>query len=54
VGSAGHKSHLANAEHALKWIALGPDAAERRVEAKLRNAEAALGAVAAALRRGAA
>jgi CelD/BcsL family acetyltransferase involved in cellulose biosynthesis len=43
AGSAGHKSHLANAEHAMKWIAIGRDSPERRIETKLRRAKRVLG-----------
>ncbi len=43
AGSAGHKSHLANAEHAMKWIAIGRDSPERRIETKLRRAKRLLG-----------
>jgi CelD/BcsL family acetyltransferase involved in cellulose biosynthesis len=42
AGPAGHKSRLANAEHPLKWIAIGRDTPERRVEAQLRRAKRAL------------
>jgi CelD/BcsL family acetyltransferase involved in cellulose biosynthesis len=41
--SAGHKSHLANAEHAMKWIAISRDSPERRIETKLRRAKRVLG-----------
>jgi hypothetical protein len=37
IGTGGHKSHLANKEHAAKWIAIGRDSPERRIEAKLRG-----------------
>jgi CelD/BcsL family acetyltransferase involved in cellulose biosynthesis len=46
AGSAGHKFHLANAEHAMKWIAIGRDSLERRMEAKLRHAKRVLGTIA--------
>jgi hypothetical protein len=36
AGGGGHKSHLANREHAMKWIAIGRDSPERRIEAKLQ------------------
>jgi CelD/BcsL family acetyltransferase involved in cellulose biosynthesis len=42
AGSAGHKSHLANAEHTMKWIAISRDSPERRIEAKLRRAKRVL------------
>jgi CelD/BcsL family acetyltransferase involved in cellulose biosynthesis len=42
AGPAGHKSRLANAEHPLKWIAIGKDTPELRVEAQLRRAKRAL------------
>jgi CelD/BcsL family acetyltransferase involved in cellulose biosynthesis len=35
----GHKSHLSNREQALKWIAIGRDSPERRIEARLRGAK---------------
>jgi CelD/BcsL family acetyltransferase involved in cellulose biosynthesis len=54
AGSAGHKSHLANAEHAMKWIAIGRDSPERRVEAKLRHAKRVLGTIATHMRQAAA
>jgi CelD/BcsL family acetyltransferase involved in cellulose biosynthesis len=53
AGSAGHKSHLANAEHAMKWIAIGRDSPERRIEAKLRRARRVLGTFAANLKQAA-
>ncbi|RUW26170.1 GNAT family N-acetyltransferase [Mesorhizobium sp. M4B.F.Ca.ET.215.01.1.1] len=46
AGFSGHKSRLANAEHPLKWIAIGRDGPERRIEAKLRGARRVLGTVA--------
>jgi CelD/BcsL family acetyltransferase involved in cellulose biosynthesis len=39
AGGAGHKSRLANREHAMKWIAIGRDSPERRIEVKLRGAK---------------
>ncbi|RWD37142.1 GNAT family N-acetyltransferase [Mesorhizobium sp.] len=54
AGSAGHKSHLANAEHAMKWIAIGRDSPERRVEAKLRHAKRMLGTIATNMKQAAA
>ncbi|MGY2908676.1 GNAT family N-acetyltransferase [Bradyrhizobium sp. URHC0002] len=39
AGGGGHKSHLANREHAMKWIVIGRDSPERRIEAKLRDAK---------------
>jgi CelD/BcsL family acetyltransferase involved in cellulose biosynthesis len=49
AGGGGHKSHLANMEHAMKWIAIGRDSPERRVEAKLRDARRVLRTIAAKL-----
>jgi CelD/BcsL family acetyltransferase involved in cellulose biosynthesis len=46
AGGAGHKSHLANREHAMKWIAIGRDSPERHVEAKLRGAKRMLKSIA--------
>jgi CelD/BcsL family acetyltransferase involved in cellulose biosynthesis len=46
AGFSGHKSHLANAEHPMKWIAIGRDGPERRIEAKLRGAKRVLGTIA--------
>jgi hypothetical protein len=46
AGGAGHKSRLANREHAMKWIAIGRDSSERRIEAKLRGAKRMLGTIA--------
>jgi CelD/BcsL family acetyltransferase involved in cellulose biosynthesis len=46
AGPAGHKSHLANAEQAMKWIAIGRDSPERRIEAKLRRAKRMLRTIA--------
>lgn len=37
AGPAGHKSHLANAERAMMWIAIGKDGLERRIEAGIRR-----------------
>jgi hypothetical protein len=54
AGSAGHKYHLANAEHAMKWIAIGKDSPERRIEAKLRRAKRVLGTIATNLKQAAA
>jgi CelD/BcsL family acetyltransferase involved in cellulose biosynthesis len=54
AGSAGHKSHLANAEHAMKWIAIGKDSPERRIEAKFRRAKRVLGTIATSLKQAAA
>ena len=39
AGGGGHKSRLANRENAMKWIAIGRDSPERRVEAKFRGAK---------------
>jgi CelD/BcsL family acetyltransferase involved in cellulose biosynthesis len=50
AGSAGHKSHLANAEHAVKWIAIGKDGPERRLEAYFRRAKSVLRTIATNLR----
>jgi CelD/BcsL family acetyltransferase involved in cellulose biosynthesis len=50
AGSAGHKSHLANAEDAMKWIAIGRDSAERRLEANFRRAKSVLRTMATNLR----
>ncbi|ESY64293.1 hypothetical protein X742_26390 [Mesorhizobium sp. LNHC232B00] len=47
AGFSGHKSHLANAENPMKWIAIGRDGPERRIEAKLRGAKRVLGTIAA-------
>lgn len=46
AGAAGHKSRLANREHAMKWIAIGRDSSERRIEATLRGAKRMLGTIA--------
>jgi hypothetical protein len=46
AGPGGHKSHLANREHAIKWIAIGRDSPERRIEAKLRDAKRMLRTIA--------
>ncbi len=54
AGPAGHKSHLANAEHAMKWIAIGRDSPERRIEAKLRRAKGMLRTIATNLNQAAA
>jgi CelD/BcsL family acetyltransferase involved in cellulose biosynthesis len=54
AGSAGHKSRLANAEHAMKWIAIGRDSPERRIEAKLSRAKRVLGTLATNLKQAAA
>ncbi|WP_245262220.1 GNAT family N-acetyltransferase [Mesorhizobium sp. WSM3626] len=53
AGSAGHKSHLANAEHAMRWITIARDSLERRVEAKLRQTKRVLGTIATHLRQAA-
>ncbi|MDH2406652.1 GNAT family N-acetyltransferase [Bradyrhizobium sp. SSUT18] len=53
-GHAGHKSHLANAEHPLKWIAISRDNPKRRIEAKLRRAKRTLGTLATNLKQTAA
>lgn len=37
AGPAGHKSHLANAERAMTWIAIGKDNLERRIESRVRR-----------------
>ena len=39
AGGGGHKSRLANREHAMKWISIGRDGPERRIETKLRDAK---------------
>jgi CelD/BcsL family acetyltransferase involved in cellulose biosynthesis len=49
AGGAGHKSRLANREDALRWIAIGRDSPERRIEAGLRDAKRMLQTVAADL-----
>ncbi|WP_246756886.1 GNAT family N-acetyltransferase [Bradyrhizobium neotropicale] len=54
VGPAGHKSRLANAEHAMKWIAIAKDSPERRIEAKLRRAKRMLWSIATNLKQAAA
>ncbi|MER8395575.1 GNAT family N-acetyltransferase [Mesorhizobium sp. M1340] len=54
AGFAGHKSHLANAEHPMKWIAIGRDSPERRIEAQLRGAKRVLGTIAAHMKQAAA
>jgi CelD/BcsL family acetyltransferase involved in cellulose biosynthesis len=51
AGSAQHKPRLANAEYVLKWITVGGDGPERRVEAKIRSAKVVLRTLAANLRR---
>jgi hypothetical protein len=53
AGPAGHKPHLANAEHAMKWIAIGRDSPERRIEAELRHMTRMLANVARNLRQAA-
>lgn len=50
AGSAGHKPHLANAEYPLKWIVMGKDGTERRIEAKLWRAKRMLAAIATNLK----
>jgi CelD/BcsL family acetyltransferase involved in cellulose biosynthesis len=50
AGFSGHKSHLANAEHPMKWIAIGRDSPERRIEAKLRGAKRVLGTIATSMK----
>lgn len=50
AGSAGHKPHLSNAEYPLKWIVMGKDGTERRIEAKLRRAKRMLAAIATNLK----
>ncbi|MGX9574039.1 GNAT family N-acetyltransferase [Mesorhizobium sp. f-mel] len=54
AGYSGHKSHLANAEHPLKWIAIGRDNPERRIEAKVRGAKRLLGSIVAHMKQAAA
>ncbi|MER9082607.1 GNAT family N-acetyltransferase [Mesorhizobium sp. M0895] len=54
AGFSGHKSHLANAEHPMKWIAIGRDNPERRIEAKLRGAKRVLGSIVAQMKPAAA
>ncbi|TIS40089.1 GNAT family N-acetyltransferase, partial [Mesorhizobium sp.] len=54
AGFSGHKSHLANAEHPMKWIAIGRDNPERRIEAKLRGAKRVLGSIVAHIKQAAA
>jgi CelD/BcsL family acetyltransferase involved in cellulose biosynthesis len=49
AGGGGHKSRLANREHAMKWIAIARDSPERRIEAKLRDAKRKLRTIAASL-----
>ena len=51
AGSAGHKPHLTNAEHPMKWIAISSDSPERRIEAKLRRAKRVLGTIATNLKQ---
>lgn len=46
AGGAGHKSRLANGEHAMKWIAIGRDSPERRIEANIRGAKRMLRTIA--------
>lgn len=46
AGGGGHKSHLANREHAMKWIVISRDSPERRIEAKLRDAKRILRTIA--------
>ncbi|WP_407180050.1 GNAT family N-acetyltransferase [Bradyrhizobium sp. STM 3562] len=46
AGAAGHKSRLANAGYGMKWIAIGRDSAEGRIEAKLRRAKRRLKTIA--------
>lgn len=53
AGPAGHKSHLANAEHAMKWIAISRDSPERRVEAELRHTTRMLASLSRHLKQGA-
>ncbi len=45
AGPAGHKSRLANAESSMKWIVIGRDSLERRIEAKIRRARQKLRAL---------
>jgi CelD/BcsL family acetyltransferase involved in cellulose biosynthesis len=45
AGPAGHKSRLANAESSMKWIVIGKDSLERRIEAKVRRARQKLRAM---------
>jgi CelD/BcsL family acetyltransferase involved in cellulose biosynthesis len=54
AGFSGHKSHLANAEHPMKWIAIGRDTPERRIEANLRGAKRVLGSIVAHMTQAAA
>ncbi|MER9443649.1 GNAT family N-acetyltransferase [Mesorhizobium sp. M0340] len=54
AGFAGHKSRLANAERPMKWIVIGRDSPERRIEAQLRGAKRVLGTIAARLKQAAA
>ncbi|MEH6949895.1 GNAT family N-acetyltransferase [Nitrobacter sp. NHB1] len=49
AGPAGHKSRLANAENSMKWIVIGKDSPERRIEAKLRHARRKLRTIATRL-----
>jgi CelD/BcsL family acetyltransferase involved in cellulose biosynthesis len=49
AGGGGHKSRLANREHAMKWIAIARDSPERRIEAKLRDTKRMLRTIAASL-----
>ncbi|WP_245311911.1 MULTISPECIES: GNAT family N-acetyltransferase [Bradyrhizobium] len=46
AGGGGHKSHLANREQAMTWIAVGRDSPERHIEAKLRSAKRMLRTIA--------
>jgi CelD/BcsL family acetyltransferase involved in cellulose biosynthesis len=54
AGFSGHKSRLANAEHPMKWIAIGRDTPERRIEANLRGAKRVLGSIVAHMTQAAA
>ncbi|WOH67887.1 GNAT family N-acetyltransferase [Bradyrhizobium sp. BWA-3-5] len=47
----GHKSHLSNSEHAMKWIAIGRDSPERRIESRLRGAKRIIRTIATNLQK---
>jgi CelD/BcsL family acetyltransferase involved in cellulose biosynthesis len=49
AGPAEYKLRLANAESSMKWIAIGKDSLERRIEAKLRHARRKLRTIATRL-----
>jgi CelD/BcsL family acetyltransferase involved in cellulose biosynthesis len=51
AGPAGHKTRLANAESSMKWIVIGKDSLERRIEAKIRHVRRNLRIIATRLGR---